>query len=250
MATTTYRNVVDLSGILSRELPVKIAQIHKATAKQYAAQEGFTDKAEVFAVRARNRPMKYSSIDAIPDKALLMPATIGLVSKTGENFAVEIATEFAAMFMRLSAPKPRTGAYRDSLRFLLNDRMRAISTMQKIQEFNPLSDKEIVTIFSAVPYASTLEAPNYNVDGVFLKIVNALIQKWGAKASIRFAYTSGMKVSQGFRYATPIVLISGRGTFATTTVTRRGYQMRKRKRAAAKIKREAFIGPRKPRGRR
>lgn len=231
MATTVYRNA-DLRGIVAKDLPLKMATIHKEVAKEFAIKEGYTRDVSVFAFRGSSRPRKFETIDAIPHNVLITPATIGIVSKHGENYAVEIATEFLQLFNRM-APV-RGGAYKDSIRFLLNGRMRALSTMQKIQESNPLRQQEVVTVFSAVEYASTLEAPNYNADGIFLKIANILIPKWGGKAAIKFAYASGMRLSQGFKYATPMLVISGRGSFATSTATKRGQSMRRRKRVAKK----------------
>lgn len=238
MTTVIYRNV-DMAELLIRELPGKIAAIHKETAAEFTAREGFRGDFAVFAFRRNQKPRKYDSIEAIPPGVLTIPSSIAIQSAGGENHAVEIATEFVEMFMR-SGPTPKTGAYRTSLRLMLNGRYRALSSLQRIQESNPLKPSEIIEIVSAVDYASTLEAPNYNPEGIFLAITKTLIGRWSGKAAIRFSYRSGRKVGLGFKYMTPVIMISSKGEFATTIVTGRGRNARRRERNARKAKLNAI----------
>lgn len=230
MVTTIVRNV-DLKGFMLKDLPFKIAQLHKEVATEFQIKDGFKNNTSIFAHSGTRKPRKYESVGGIPDAAVLMPATIGFLAMHGENIAVEVATEFLNLFIRL-APK-RTGAYYKSLTFALNNKIRAISSLQKIQKTNPLKSREVVAIYSSVEYASTLEAPNYNVDGIFFKITKMLIAKYGSKASIKFTYISGKKKVLGFKYMTPMVLISGAGVFPNSVTTQRGFQLKRRKRKAA-----------------
>ncbi len=239
MTTVVYRNV-DMTALLIRDLPAKIAAIHKETAKEFTAVEGFRGDLSVFAFRRNQKPRKYESIDSIPNSLLTIPSSIAIQSAGGENHAVEIATEFVEAFMRMAGGFARTGSYRDSLRLMLNGRYRALSSLQRIQASNPLKPAEIIEIVSAVEYASTLEAPNYNPDGIFLAITKTLIGRWGGKAAIRFSYRSGRKVGLGFKYMTPVIMISSKGEFATTIVTGRGQNARRRERNARKAKLNAI----------
>lgn len=232
MVNRILRNV-DMSDLLVKELPVRIAAIHKEAAKEFTASRGPKGDYSVFAFRKYQKPRKYESIDAIPASAILLPASIGITGKTGENFAVEIATEFVRLFFQM-APF-RTNTYKNSIRLSLNGRIRALSSLRKIQTSNPLKSGEIVEVFSAVEYASTLEAPNYNVEGIFLKITKMLLSTWGSKAAIRFTYRSGVKLGLGFKYMTPVVMIGARGEFASSITTRRGYQLRRRNRQLKKM---------------
>ncbi len=229
-----------MTEVLLRDLPMKIAEIHRETAAEYTAREGFESNYSVFAFRRYQKATKYPTIESIPDKQLYLPASIGITTAGGKNYAVEIATEFTAAFFR-RAPVI-TGSYRNSLRFTLNGKIRSLSSLQKIQSFSPLRSGEIIEIWSAVEYASTLEAPNYNVNGIFLEIASSLLAKWGQKASIRFTYRSGKKQLMAFKYMTPVIMISARGEFASSLKTRRGYQMRKRKRAARRAEKERKAG--------
>ncbi len=225
-----------MTAVLLRDLPMKIAEVHRETAMEYTSREGFKSNYSVFAFRKYQQPRKYPTIDAIPNQQLYLPASIGITTAGGTNYAVEIATEFVAAFWRRAPVK--TGSYHNSLRITLNGKMRALSSLQKIQAMNPLKSGEIVEIWSAAEYASTLEAPNYNVNGIFLEVANSLLAKWGARAAIRFTYRSGKKLGLGFKYMTPVIMISARGEFASNLKTRRGYQMRKRQRNARKAERE------------
>lgn len=243
MVTRVYRNA-DVSKVFATQIPGQIVSIHKQTAKEFTAARGFRDNFSVFAFRKYQKPRKYESIDSIPDRALYMPASIGITTLGGVNKAVEIATEFVHMFYRMAPVN--SGNYRESLRLTLNGRMRALNSLRKIQEVNPLKQGEIVEIWSAVEYASTLEAPNYNVDGIFLKITRQLLSKWGSEAAIRFTYRSGQKMGLAFKYMTPVVMIGTRGEFASSITTRRGYQMRKRKRALAKVNKSRKAAGKRP----
>lgn len=242
MATAVYRNV-DMTAVLLRDLPMKIAEVHRETAAEYTERAGYkTNDYSVFAFRKYQRPRKYAMIEGIPDKQLYLPASIGITTAGGTNYAVEIATEFVAAFFR-RAPFI-TGNYHNSLRITLNGKMRALSSLQKIQAMNPLRSGEIVEIWSTAEYASTLEAPNYNADGIFLEIAKVLLAKWGANAAIKFTYRSGKKFGLGFKYMTPVIMISARGEFASSLRTRRGYQIRKRQREARKAERMRKAGER------
>lgn len=245
MTNVIYRNV-DMRELLLKDLPVKIAEIHKETAKEYTQLEGFTGDYSVFAFRRNQKPRKYESIDSIPVRAVMMPAYIAIQTAGGTNPAVEIATEFVAAFMRMAPFK--SGDYRNSLRIMLNGRYRALSSLQRIQASNPLKPAEIVEIVSAVEYASALEAPNYNPDGIFLAITKTLISRWGGQAAIRFSYRSGKKVGLGFKYMTPVIMISSKGEFATTIITGRGRNARRRERNARKAKLNAINAKRTKRG--
>lgn len=223
-----------MTKVFLGDLPIKIASIHKETAREYTAAQGYRDGSYgVFSWRRNQRPKTYKTIDEIPATRLYMPAYIAIDRKEGDNIAIDIAVDAVGMLLRM-APV-RTGAYRESVRVSLNDRIRALSTLRKIQAANPLTKSEIVEVWSAVEYASTLEAPNYNEDGIYLKVTRMLIAKWGSQAAIKFAYRSGRRLSQGFKYMTPVIVIGARGAFASSTQTRRGYQMRKRKRQLAKM---------------
>lgn len=230
MATQVFRNV-DISKLMLAQLPKQIAEIHKETAKEFVAINGMRDFS-VFAFRKFQRARKYSTIDAIPDSAIPMPSSIGIVTGASRNLAAFVAREFVRLFLQM-APT-RTNTYKNSLRLTLNGKMRALSTIMKIQEFNPLKSGEIIEVWSAVEYASTLEAPNYNVDGIFLKITRILLSRYGQSCAIRFTYRSGLKLGLAFKYMTPVVMIGARGEFASSVVTRRGYQIRRRKREAAR----------------
>ena len=237
MVTQVYRNA-DISKIVLTQLPKQIAQIHKDTAKEYTALRGFRDGSfSVFAFKKYQdrKPKKFESIDAIPESAIPMPSTIGIVTQGGRNLAAYVAREFVRLFLQMAPVK--TQAYRNSLRLTLNGRIRALSTIMKFQEFNPLKPGEIIEVYSAVEYASTLEAPNYNIDGIFLKITKLLLARYGNSCAIRFTYRSGQKMGLAFKYATPVVMIGARGEFASSITTRRGYQMRRREKIA---KRAAF----------
>lgn len=234
MATRVLRNV-DVSKVFAAQIPQQISQVHKDAAKEFTAKRGVQNYS-VFAFRRYQKPRKYASIDAIPLTAIPMPSSIGITTLGGRNLAVLVAREFVRMFMQMTPPQPRSGNYRNSLRLTLNGKMRALSTMLKIQETNPLKPGEIVEIWSAVEYASTLEAPNYNADGVFLKITKRLLQRYGQSCAIRFTYRSGQKLGLAFKYMTPVVMIGARGEFPSSIVTRRGYQLRRRKREASRSK--------------
>ena len=243
MVNRILRNV-DMADLLIRELPVRIAAIHKETAKEFTATRGPKGDYSVFAFRKYQKPRKYESIDAIPVSALVLPASIGITGRTGENFAVEIATEFVRLFFQM-APV-RTQTYKNSIRLTLNGRMRALSSLRKIQQSNPLKQGEIIEVFSAVEYASTLEAPNYNVEGIFLKITKQLLASWGDKAAIRFTYRSGQKLGMAFKYMTPVVMIGARGEFASSVTTRRGYQLRRRNRQLKKANKSRKAAGQRP----
>jgi hypothetical protein len=232
MNTTVYRNV-DLSQLVLTQLPKQIARIHKDTANEFIAARGLRDGSySVFAFKKFQKPKKYGSVDAIPDEAIPMPSSIGITTNSGRNLAAFVAREFVRLFLQMAPRKSDT--YRNGLRLTLNGRLRALSTIMKIQEFNPLKPGEIIEVWSAVEYASTLEAPNYNVDGIFLKITRILLARYSQSCAIRFTYRSGGKMGLAFKYATPVVMIGARGEFASSTTTRRGYQMRRRKREAAR----------------
>lgn len=244
MATRVLRNV-DVSKVFAAQIPQQISQVHKDAAKEFTAARGFQNYS-VFAFRKYQKPRKYASIDVIPLTAIPMPSTIGITTLGGRNLAVLVAREFVRMFLQMSTPQPRTGNYRNSLRLTLNGKMRALSTMLKIQETNPLKPGEIVEIWSAVEYASTLEAPNYNLEGIFLKITKRLLQRYGQSCAIRFTYRSGQKLGLAFKYMTPVVMIGARGEFASSITTRRGYQMRRRKRALAKANKSRRAAGKRP----
>lgn len=236
MTTRVFRNA-DISQVVLSQLPMQIAKIQKDTAKEYTALRGFRDGSySVFAFKRFQKPRKFSSIDAIPDNALPMPSSIGITTTAGRNLAAFVAREFVRMFLQMTAPRAKTGNYRNSLRLTLNGKIRALSTIMKIQESNPLKAGEIIEVWSAAEYASTLEAPNYNPDGIFLKITRVLLQRYGQSCAIRFTYRSGMKMGLAFKYSTPVVMIGARGEFASSVTTRRGYQIRRRKRAADRAK--------------
>jgi hypothetical protein len=191
---------------------------------------------EIFYWRGRGiqKSRKVSSVSAIPNDGITpVPSGIGVVTRKGENIAHLVAQAFASKF-RAAAPR-RTGRYADSDNYMLNGRIRALSSIVRYGTTNPFTDKEIVTIYSGSLYASKLESDYYrrNRAGIWRKIALELIAQFGSKASIRFTYISGSQLSAGFVWMTPVILIGAAGAFPSN-VSRPGYQHKRRSRRAAK----------------
>lgn len=217
--------------VLLGEMGLRIAQFHKAEAARLLA-ESKIDRPATFYWKGRGAPRKVASIQAIPDRPLSMPpASIAFIDAAKGTIAADVAVTVAKMFSR-KAPMA-TGRYAGSLIFQLNGRIRRLTEIVRIAADNPLSDKERISIYPAVEYASSLESvyARRAERGIMSDIARALRAAYGTRASIMFSYTSGRDLGLPFDYAVPMLIIGGPGAFAST-IRNPGRNARRRSRKA------------------
>ena len=218
--------------VLLGEMGLRIAQFHKAEAARLLADSKI-DRPATFYWKGRRAPKKVSGIQAIPDRPLSVPpATIAFIDTSKGTIAADVAVTAARMFSR-KAPLGPTGRYAGSLVFQLNGRVRRLTEIVRIAAENPLSDKERISIYPAVEYASSLESvyARRAERGIMSDIARALRAAYGTRASIMFAYASGPDLGLPFDYAVPMLIIGGPGAFAST-IRNPGSNARRRSREA------------------
>lgn len=216
--------------VLLGQMGLEIARFHKREASRLVAASGMK-KPSTFYWRGRRggSARKASSIEAIPDKPLSRPpATIAFIDAGKGTIIAEVAVSAASRFRRLAPVL--TGQYAGSLVFSLNGRVRNLTTIVKFAASNPFSDEEQITLYPAVIYGSKLELDYYKRgSGIMTKIARELIAEFGARASIKFAYASGVKLGLPFKFAVPLIVIGAPGAFVSD-VRRPGRKPRKNRR--------------------
>lgn len=222
--------------VLLGQMGLSISRWHKAEAARLLAKHKL-NKPETFYWRGRRgTPRKAGSIDSIPDRPLsIPPATIAFISAEKGTIIAEVAVAAASQFRRIAPVL--TGLYAGSLLFELNGKRKSLVSIVRFATTNPYGPRETVTMFPATVYASKLEADLYlrRDGGILFRIASDLIAQFGSKASIKFAYASGVDLGLPYPYAVPLIVIGGPGQFPST-LRKPGS---KRRRLARKAKRKA-----------
>ena len=208
----------------------------ESTFKAFAAAEAAKAKLKdpkTFYWRGNNpaTARSASTIPVIPVGALYpLPSNIAVSSASGVNNAHLVAKRFTQMFAR-AAPR-LTGRYATSIRFLLNNRVRALSTIMEIGNKNLLRPGETVTIYSDAIYATKLESDYYRRDreGIWRKITKALIAEFGGRASIKYITLSGAKLNAGFSINTTVLVIGAPGQFGSGIASKTGQSSSRKRR--------------------
>jgi hypothetical protein len=208
----------------------------ESTFKAFAAAEAAKAKLKdpkTFYWRGNNpaAARSVSNIPSIPPGTLVpLPSYIAVADKSGVNNAHLVAMRFTQMFAR-AAPRI-TGRYATSIRYLLNGRVKALSTIMEIGNKNLLRPGETITIYSDAVYATKLESDYYRRDreGIWRKITKALIAEFAGQASIKYITVSGAKLNAGFVLNTTVLVIGSKGQFGSGIASKTGQAAARRKR--------------------
>lgn len=187
----------------------------------------------------RGTPRVASSVASIPDDAFKrLPVSIGVFEKDGGASIIADAAVAAAEKFRRLAPVA-TGNYRGALKFRLNGRPTSLQSIMRFAKSNPFSERETISLYPAVAYASSLESAYARraEKGIVSRIARELLAQFGQRRiSVQFTYVSGVELGLPFKYMVPLLTLGGAGAFPSR-IRNPGANRRRRKRREARAKR-------------